>query len=232
MMPEAFPGEPVGPDQTVYESIRRAILSQRLAPGTKLTEGKLSTLFGVSRERIRKVFQRLAHDKCLELKPNRGAYVAQPGIREAREVFAARRLIEVHLVDLVAANATPDDFSRLEANLESERQEHLQDQFREAISTSGDFHLLLAEVAGNQVLTDILKDLVARSSLILSMYGQRRFSLCGLEEHEEIVKKLKDGQQARARKLMQEHLQEIEDQLRFDETSSRPADLAEIFSGG
>lgn len=231
-MTEFLPGEPMGPDQTVYESIRKAILSQRLAPGTKLTEGTLSTLFGVSRERIRKVFQRLAHDKCIELKPNRGAYVAEPGIREAREVFAARRLIEVHLVDLVAAKATPDDFSRLEANLESERQEHLQDQFREAISTSGDFHLLLAEVAGNQVLTDILKDLVARSSLILSMYGQRRFSLCGLEEHEEIIRKLKEGQQARARKLMQEHLQEIEDQLRFDEPSPRQADLAEIFSGG
>lgn len=232
MISEPIPGEPAGPDQTVYESIRRAILSQRLAPGTKLTEGKLSTLFGVSRERIRKVFQRLAHDKCIELKPNRGAYVAEPGISEARDVFAARRLIEVHLVDLVAANATADDFSRLEANLESERQEHLQDQFREAISTSGDFHLLLAEVAGNQVLTDILKDLVARSSLILSMYGQRRFSLCGLEEHEEIVRKLKDGQQARARRLMQDHLQEIEDQLRFDETAPLPADLSEIFSGG
>jgi DNA-binding GntR family transcriptional regulator len=222
----------MGPDQTVYESIQRAILSQRLAPGTKLTEEKLSTLFGVSRERIRKVFQRLAHDKCIELKPNRGAYVAQPGIREAREVFAARRLIEAHLVDLIATNAGPKDFSRLEANLASERQEHLQDQFKEAVSTSGDFHLLLAEVAGNQVLADILKDLVARSSLILSMYGQRRFSLCGLEEHEEIVKKLKDGQQARARKLMQDHLQEIEDQLRFDERAPRHADLAEIFSGG
>ena len=232
MTSESLPTETMGPDQTVYESIQRAILSQRLAPGTKLTEEKLSTLFGVSRERIRKVFQRLAHDKCIELKPNRGAYVAQPGIREAREVFAARRLIEAHLVDLIATNAGPKDFSRLEANLASERQEHLQDQFKEAVSTSGDFHLLLAEVAGNQVLADILKDLVARSSLILSMYGQRRFSLCGLEEHEEIVKKLKDGQQARARKLMQDHLQEIEDQLRFDERAPRHADLAEIFSGG
>ena len=231
MTPEPFPGEAVGPDQTVYDSIRRAILSQRLAPGTKLTEEKLSTLFGVSRERIRKVFQRLAHDKCIELRPNRGAFVAQPGIREAREVFAARRLIETHLVDLVATTAVPD-FSALEANLESERQEHLNDQFKEAISTSGDFHLLLAELAGNRVLTEILEDLVARSSLILSMYGQRRFSLCGLEEHEEIVKKLKDGQAARARKLMTDHLQAIEDQLQFDERAPQPADLSEIFSAG
>ncbi len=231
MTPEPFPGEAVGPDQTVYDSIRRAILSQRLAPGTKLTEEKLSTLFGVSRERIRKVFQRLAHDKCIELRPNRGAFVAQPGIREAREVFAARRLIETHLVDLVATTAVPD-FSALEANLESERQEHLNDQFKEAISTSGDFHLLLAELAGNRVLTEILEDLVARSSLILSMYGQRRFSLCGLEEHEDIVKKLKDGQPGRARKLMADHLQAIEDQLQFDERAPQPADLSEIFSAG
>lgn len=218
-----------GPDQTVYESIHGAILSHRLPPGTKLTEEKLSSIFGVSRERIRKVILRLAHDKCVELKPNRGAYVAQPGVEEARDVFEARRVIEAHLVDLVAQNATDEDFARLEGNLVAEGDDHRLGLFRQAVSTSGDFHLLLAEASGNQVLADILKDLVARSSLILAMYGETRFDLCALDEHTEILRKLRDRNAARARRLMTEHLQKIENNLRFDRVEGRLVDLATAF---
>ena len=187
-----------GPDQTVYESIHGAILSHRLPPGTKLTEEKLSAIFGVSRERIRKVILRLAHDKCVDLKPNRGAYVARPGVEEARDVFEARRVIEAHLVDLVAQNATEADFARLEANLADEGDHHRLGRFRQAVSTSGDFHLLLADASGNRVLADILKDLVARSSLILAMYGEKRFDLCALDEHADILRKLKERNSSRA----------------------------------
>jgi DNA-binding GntR family transcriptional regulator len=223
--------ETPGPDQTVYQSIQTAILSHRLPPGTKLTEEKLSTIFGVSRERIRKVILRLAHDKCVDLKPNRGAYVARPGVEEARDVFEARRVIEAHLVDLVSRNATEADFVRLEANLAAERDDHRQGLFRQAVSTSGDFHLLLAGTSGNLVLGDILKDLVARSSLILAMYGEKRFDLCALDDHTEILRKLREGNASRAKKLMVEHLQEIEDNLRFDQSRDKLVDLTAIFAG-
>ena len=230
-MNDAVPLPDAGPDSTVYESIHQAILAHRLPPGTKLTEEKLSSIFGVSRERIRKVILRLAHDKCVELKPNRGAYVAQPGVEEARDVFEARRVIEAHLVELVARHATPSDFARLEDNLAAEGEDHRRGLFRQAVSTSGDFHLLLAAASGNQVLGDILKDLVARSSLILAMYGEKRFDLCALEEHGEILRKLREGNPSRAKKLMVDHLQEIEDNVRFDRPEARLTHLSAIFAG-
>src|SRR3989475_11872460 len=89
-------------DHVVYDGIHRAILEQRLPPGTKLGEESLSSLFDVSRARVRRILLRLAHDKSVELRPNRGAYVAQPSAQDAREAFTARRIVEAHIVERVA----------------------------------------------------------------------------------------------------------------------------------
>src|SRR2546429_7720803 len=64
-------------DHVVYDGIHRAILEQRLPPGTKLGEESLSSLFDVSRARVRRILLRLAHDKSVKLRPNRGAHFAQ-----------------------------------------------------------------------------------------------------------------------------------------------------------
>src|SRR2546428_10634168 len=86
----------------VFDRIHRAILEQRLPPGTKLGEESLSSLFDVSRARVRRILLRLAHDKSVELRPNRGAYVAQPSAQDPREVFTPPRIVEAHIVEWVA----------------------------------------------------------------------------------------------------------------------------------
>lgn len=49
-------------DDIVYAHIFDAILEQRLAPGTKLSEEALGEIFGVSRTIIRRALSRLAHE--------------------------------------------------------------------------------------------------------------------------------------------------------------------------
>src|SRR5438552_17196298 len=89
-------------DHLVYDRIHRAILEQRLPPGTKLGEESLSSRFAVSRARVRRILLRLAHDKCVELRPNRGAYVAPPSAQDARGGFPAGRIVEARTVERVA----------------------------------------------------------------------------------------------------------------------------------
>ena len=80
--------------RVIYERIWTAIVDHSLPPGTKLTEDRLGEIFGVGRTRIRQVLFQLAHEGVVTLQHNRGAFVAQPSVREAREVFEARRAIE------------------------------------------------------------------------------------------------------------------------------------------
>ena len=82
------------PEEMIYQEMLDAILDRRLEPGMKLVEEDLAKTFGVSRARIRATFLQLAHDKLINLVPNRGAFVAEPTIDEAIEVFSARRMIE------------------------------------------------------------------------------------------------------------------------------------------
>ncbi len=69
-------------DDIVYAHIFDAILEQRLAPGTKLSEEALGEIFGVSRTIIRRALSRLAHEGVVLLRPNRGAVVASPSVDE------------------------------------------------------------------------------------------------------------------------------------------------------
>jgi DNA-binding GntR family transcriptional regulator len=153
-------------DHLVYDRIHRAILEQRLPPGTKLGEESLSSLFAVSRARI----LRLAHGKSVELRPNRGAYVAQPSAQDAREVFTARRIVETHIVEGVAKGLPTPARQRLLRHVAREQAAHARHDRPAAVRLSGEFHLLLAHVAGNRVLTWFLRELVARTSLSIAVY--------------------------------------------------------------
>jgi DNA-binding GntR family transcriptional regulator len=74
----------------------------------------------------------------------------------------------------------------------------------------------MAELTGNEVLVQILRDLVSRSSLISLMYQREGAARHSQEEHVEIVKALAAKDEDRAVRLMQEHLLHDEESLAFD----------------
>jgi DNA-binding GntR family transcriptional regulator len=80
----------------------------------------------------------------------------------------------------------------------------------------GDFHVRMAELMGNEVLAQILRDLVSRSSLFSLMYQRDGAARHSLEEHVEIVKALAARDEKRAVKLMDDHLLNVEASLAFD----------------
>src|SRR2546429_9286429 len=89
-------------DHLVYDRIHRAILEQRLPPGTKLGEESLSSLFAVSRARVRRILLRLPPHKSLQPPPNRGPYFAQPPAQDARQGVTPRRTAEAHTPESAA----------------------------------------------------------------------------------------------------------------------------------
>jgi DNA-binding GntR family transcriptional regulator len=78
----------------IVRRVTAAITEHRLRPGTKLGEESLGEVFGVSRTKVREALFQLAKLKLVTMLPARGAFVAQPTVREAREVFGARRILE------------------------------------------------------------------------------------------------------------------------------------------
>lgn len=217
-------------DNWIYQEVFDAILEQRLTPGTKLSEDALGDVFGVSRTVIRKVLQRLSHEKIVEIRPNRGAVVSVPSIKEARDTFDARRWIERGIMRRACENVSKADIGILTKLVQKEHEAYAKDNKSEGIHLSGAFHMKLAEIAGNDTLKEYLKELVSRSSLIIAHYEASGSNTCTHNDHKDLITALADGDSDRAVSLMEDHLQACEDKLHLQHEEDDSNNLHQIFS--
>ncbi len=215
-------------NDAIYERIYGAILEHRLPPGTKLVEERLAEIFEVSRARVREVLNRMAHEQIVNLYPQRGAFVAKPSIEQAHDVFEARRLIEPALLRRLIATLTPERVARLRRHHELEVDARHRSDKRAIVRLSGEFHTLLAELAGNSALARSMHELASLTCLIIFLYDSPTASTCLADEHSQIIDAISHRDVARAEKLMLGHLRHIEGSLKLD-ASSDDVDLEEIF---
>ncbi|WP_082616102.1 MULTISPECIES: GntR family transcriptional regulator [unclassified Ensifer] len=202
--------------QHIRDTLRDAIVERRLAPGTKLSESDVGELFNVSRTLVRAALQALSYEGLVSVEKNRGAFVAHPSIDEARQIFATRRLIEPGVVRAAAPHIGKAELAELRRMLAAERQlteQRGHSARRAEIKASGDFHLALADLSRNAILRRFMDELIARSSLVIALYGQSTVSSCGHNEHDEIVNALERGDVDTAAKLMVHHIDHIEADL-------------------
>lgn len=216
-------------EEEIVERIFEAIIDQRLPPGTKLSEAALCEAFNVGRMRIRQSLLLLASREVVDLLPNRGAFVASPTAEQAREVFEARLMIEPNVARLAVERATPDNLSMLEQHLRLEHEAHLANRRRDAIRLSGQFHVLLAEIADNTVALRMVKELVTRTSLIIGIFGSPGVSNCRDEDHEEICAAFRTRDCDLAAQLMVDHLRHIQTHLELNGPADGASDLVAIF---
>ncbi len=212
----------------IYERIYVAILEHRLHPGTKLGEDRLANIFNVSRARVREVLARLAHEQIVDLYPQRGAFVAKPTPEQAMDVFEARRLIEPAVIRRLIANLTPDKVARLRQHQELELDARRREDRRAVVRLSGEFHQLLAQLAGNSALARSLRELSTLTCLIIFLYDAPTAISCRADEHSDIIDAIAKRDATRAEKLVIEHLDHIEKSLTLH-SSPVEVDLEAVF---
>lgn len=200
------------PNQTerIVEALTRAIVERRLMPGTKLVEQQLADHFEVSRTLVRQALNQLSRDHLVKLHPRRGAFVAEPSPEEARQVFEVRQWLERQLVLQLCKTRTPGQVTQLRRHLAQEARALRQGDVAGRTRLLAEFHVLLARLAGNEVLAGLLADLLARCSLIALMYQSTHSATESAAEHGELVDAIEAGDAARAARLMAHHLGHVE----------------------
>lgn len=211
--------------ETVAAALSLAIHEHRLAPGTKLGEDEVAEIFGVSRTVVRAALQSLAHLQLVDIQRNRGAFVAQPSLREAREVFEARELLEPRTARSAAMRATPDDIDLLRRHIADEHAAlDAADQGR-ALRLSGLFHIEIARIADQATIAGFIEALIARSSLIIALYWRRESALCESFAHHALVGAISEGNGQGAEELMRSHLVDLHSALDLRDRSNLPRSL-------
>lgn len=216
--------------QGIADQLAMAIHEHRLSPGAKLSEDEVGEVFGVSRTVVRAALQILAHDKLVDLKRNRGAFVAQPSVREAREVFEARALLEPRTARSAAERITPDDLSGLTRHIEAEHAALAADEPGRALFLSGQFHVEIARIADQDTIAAFIGQLVARSSLIIALYWHRRNALCESHAHHALIDAFAAGDGDLAEELMKNHLVDLVTSLDLRNRTSAPTTLREALA--
>jgi len=221
-------------DQAIYKRIVESVLDHRLSPGTRLTEDKLCSIFGVSRTRIKPILVRLANEKIITLTHNRGASVSKPTQQESIEVFETRRLIEPMLLKRFMARAQASDIAHLSNIIAQDRQAQEHGDMHKAIGLTGEFHLYIADHAGHDTLSRLMHELVPRTCLILMAWGsqdkvlRREHAACGCQEHRQLLDAIRLRDPAMAEQLMGSHLLTVENQLNFEQSLAPVLELEQL----
>ncbi len=201
---------------SIVQALTRAITEHRLAPGARIGEQKMAEHFGVSRTLIRQALYQMGQQGLIHMEPGRGAFVATPSAEEARQVFATRRMLEAGLTREFVAGHTPGMLHALRAHLAQEQAAVAAENASERIELLGDFHVVMAELLGNDVTAEILRELISRCALITLLYQSSHAAHDSADEHERIVAAIaaKDADLAAA--LMDAHLRHVEAGLHLE----------------
>ena len=171
----------------------------------------------------------LANRELVDLLPNRGAFVARPTAKQARDIFQARVVVEPTVAKIAVGNARAKDITALERHLHKETEAHTTGNRREAITLSGQLHTALAQIADNAVMLPRVKDVVARSSLIIGMFGHTGGYNCRDDEHAGLLQAFRTGDGDLAHKLMAQHINHMKDHLDLNKPKPQEQDLVGLF---
>lgn len=154
--------------ELVAVALRRQIISAQLADGATLsTEADLMAQFNVSRATLREAFRILESENLIEVRrgPHGGARVKPPAANVAAryaglvlqhrvtaiaDVYEARAVIEGRLARAAAERVTPSALERLARALDEGGA--VVDDPQAFADHDISFHLLIAELAGNQTI--------------------------------------------------------------------------------
>lgn len=211
--------------EAIAESITNAIMEQRLAPGSKLSESRMADAFNVSRTKTNQALMILAESGLVQQLPNRGFFVNSPSITEAKQVFALRHLLEPEIVRGVIAHIKDNDIKLLHDHLTAEKQARECSDRRAIIRLSGEFHMLLAAMCGNRYIDKIMAELCPLTCLIIALYDVPNTPACPEDEHQHIVSAIELGEEDKAISLMQHHLKHIEKALRLDSSNNSSKEI-------
>ncbi len=194
--------------EEAYQKVKGMIFDQKLAPGQKLTYGELSKTFNMSPTPVINALHRLENEGMVVSAPFKGFYVKRIGLQEAWDLFGIREALETYVVEQVIAVANPEDMLLLEEKMFEHASYKPKTYDRKRFMLDAEFHIQLASMSKNQVLT---RRLMTTFEHFYMRFKFDTISLDRLErsadEHQNIIDRIKRKDTNGSRDAMRIHVQ-------------------------
>lgn len=205
--------------QQIADQVRQLIQNSPYPPGSRLpAERELAQTLGVSRPSLREALIALEIDGTIEIRMGSGIYVLT-AVKPAQtnrslgespmELMQARAVIESAVIVQATVAMTTETLSELRGILDAMR--HEIDVGRKPMEQDRQFHLAIAERAGNTVLAEMVANLFDERHSPMSDRIRGRFEtpetwMQALAEHETILACLEAKNPLGAQAAMHQHL--------------------------
>jgi DNA-binding GntR family transcriptional regulator len=193
--------------EQLRERIEERIVTGLYPPGMRLDETDLAASFGVSRTPIREALIQLASTGIIEMRPRRGAVVAQISPRRLQEMFEVMAELEALCARLAASGLTNEEREDLAAahhNCESALRTNDPDDY---YRLNESFHQTLYQLCHNSFLTEqsllLQRRLRPFRRLQLRMAGRMESSF---NEHAQVLEAILAGDGDRAATILRAHV--------------------------
>lgn len=214
--------------EKILESIRDAIISGKITPGSRVSEPELADRFGISRTPIREAFRQLESEGYLKVIPRKGAVVSAFTQKDVEEFYAIKSILEGYAARLACSKLSDKEIVRLQTINSRLAELCAQSDIKQFFKVHNDFHDLFIKAADNDKLREMINLLVTRFQRLrlmsLSQPGRMDISV---QEHNKIIKAFCERDCETAELLVRKNA-EYGGRVLLDETSCQPGEAMDL----
>lgn len=185
--------------ETVRSVLRRQILNNEIASGTRLIEASLAAELGVSRATIKEAIRRLAEEGLVEITPRRHSEVTRMKLEDADDVCFARYVLEAGIARTIPSRVRKSLADPLAAALDEMDAAARADDVEAIVAADGHFHGIIVLASGHRRACGLWSGLDGQmGALMRASIDRHQISLFGLRARHELVRDAVLGGTARA----------------------------------
>jgi DNA-binding GntR family transcriptional regulator len=198
--------------RAIYLALRERILSNDIAPGTRLVMRDVANRYEASDIPVREALRMLERDGLVETAPYRGARVTTLTAKEVEETYFIRSHLESIATGLAAERITDSELAQLDV-LMTRMKAAVDAQDGPAFSDlNREFHRTIVASCGNDMLRELTMDIWQRHSGFQRVFRMVPGRIATSQtEHEGIMAALREHDAETAARLALLHKRSVRD---------------------
>ncbi|MCX7788983.1 MAG: FadR family transcriptional regulator [Spirochaetes bacterium] len=214
--------------EEIIEYLKNEILNQTLKPGERLpSEENLAKQLGVGRGTVRETLRVLLYLGLIERR-GKATYISFSANAQSipsdflqrvhkhedvMKMIEVRKIIEPQAAELAAERGGQEKVDKIERCLQ-EMEKNLEN-IEDFIRCDNEFHLAVFEATENPILLEIIRSLqmIMRKNQAIILRNSETIKPRSFGYHKELCKAIKEGNDQKAREVMEQHLNDIEREM-------------------
>ena len=191
----------------VFHKIREDILNGKYKENEELKEVAIGAELGVSRTPVREAFRQLELEGLIQIIPNKGAYVTGITVKDVKDIYMIRSLLEGLCAKWATINITNEQLEELEENVYLSEFHAAKGHTQQVTELDSRFHEILYEACDSKMLEHQLRDFhdyvlrVRKRTL-----SENKRSTASNQEHRLILEAIKEKNPEKAEQVANRHI--------------------------